>query len=116
MSAKTWDLVFYVADDRTSSADYGPILIQVMTRKDVRMVHEPLLNRLPKQEGFGDLVAAEMVEKHPELTACKSSPSLYFLTAEDMGVDIIHYDWYISSGHWYQVINPYALDTLKPAN
>ncbi|MBC7387178.1 MAG: hypothetical protein H7301_13585 [Cryobacterium sp.] len=67
-------------------------------------------------------VTRELVLKNPQLAACAKNKLgapggefhiLYYLAAEEMGVDLIHYQYDQGDGHWYQILNPYSIDHLR---
>ncbi len=124
----TWLSAFYVADDTESSSHYGNILVKVFMRKNITILSEMDYDIANNDGGLNKIVGNELVTRYPTLKSCQiqmktdsdgksynaaEATVLYFLSAEEMGVDMIHYKWSVGDGHWFQVLNPYAIDHLS---
>jgi hypothetical protein len=104
-----WITAFYMAEDPTSSRSYGDLRI--------RFDFDPSAVVVEEIGGHWDGAHQELFRKYPGLsTACpipgypegtdKRGHGLYFLIAEDSGIDLIDYsnaNW-VGPHAWFQVI------------
>lgn len=104
--------VLYIADDSHSSRAFGSQLLVLYLRSDALILEEMGSDSAASQAAYDNL-KLELLKKYPGLKTC-TSMSLYYLTAEDMGVGLVHYAWgYVGNGHWYQLISPDAIDYVE---
>jgi hypothetical protein len=121
VSTTPWKSPFYMADDTVSSAEYGNILLKITMRPNFKVLYEDDYPDAMTLQSLDAIVVRDLIEQEPELETCKlsdpyrdqSNIPLYFLTAEEMGVDMIHYSWHSGQRHWFQVINPFAIDHIE---
>jgi hypothetical protein len=117
-----WLSTVYVADDSESSSQFGNMLFKIILRGEIKVLNEDGYPQpLEKKGSLSEIVVEDLINREPKLAYCKAGKSLdnqayiplYFLVAEEMGVDMIHYSWPEANGHWFQILNPYAVDHLE---
>lgn len=122
-SAHFWWRVFYVAGDSFSSREYGNnVLVFTLNPEAKLLVYK-------ENQGLWREAVAEVLKRHPSLSACSTSPvtgstthslntasDLFFVILEDSGVEVVDYP---DSGYeypYYQVLNPSAFTGVRRGN
>lgn len=118
-----WLDLFYVAEDPESSASYGNIQVKVHMKAETRALSEFADPDAPQ---FRYKVINEITSKYPSINVCITGDNfndlnIYYLAADDSGVDIIQYWNAIDTSYYYhpneyqffQILNPGAIERVE---